>query len=223
MVGGYFLDIDRQVGVSLNRDSGAAPIRGLYQSGGPNATASLTHDDFDSQVFAAFGQVQFDVNEDLEISVAGRYDSEKREVHSLVPTNATQSVIDLNFDTVFNDPLNPALSSLINTTGTIPDKEATFSAFQPKVSATWDAGDDLTFFGSWGKGFKAGGFNNSGSAATIGIFINGFIQTGGIGINFAAGNLGTFRFLSSGIVLRRKLPAHLKQALRPISWTGPSV
>jgi len=184
MVGGYFLDIDRQVGVSLNRDSGSAPVRGLFQNGGPNATASLAHDDFDSRVLAAFAQVQFDISENFQVSVAGRYDSEKRKVHSLVPTNVTQSVIDLNFDGIFNDPLNPALSSLINPTGTIPDKEETFSAFQPKISATWDASDNLTFFGSWGKGFKAGGFNNSGSGATIDIFINGFIN-GGIGINFA--------------------------------------
>ncbi len=188
MVGGYFLDIDRQVGVSLNRDSGAAPVRGLFQNGGPNATASLTHDDFDSSVLAVFGQVQFDVSDDFEISVAARYDSEKRKVSSLVPTNVTQSVIDLNFDGIFNDPLNPALSSLINPAGTIPDKEQTFSALQPKISATWDASDNLTLFGNWGKGFKAGGFNNSGSAATIDIFINGFIN-GGIGINFAD-NLG---------------------------------
>ncbi len=184
MVGGYFLDIDREVGVSLNRDSGATPVRGLFQAGGPNATASLAHDQFDSQVFAVFGQVQYDVSDDVEVSLALRYDREKREVSSLVPTDARQSVIDLNFDTVFNDPLNPALSSLINTTGTIPDKNETFKEFQPKVSFTWDANDALTLFGSWGVGFKAGGFNNSGSAATVNIFINGFIN-GGIGINFA--------------------------------------
>ena len=41
-VGAYYLDIDRQVGVSLNRDSGAPPIRGLYQpEPGSNSTASL--------------------------------------------------------------------------------------------------------------------------------------------------------------------------------------
>ncbi len=184
MIGTYFLDIDRQVGVSLNRDGGADPIRGLYQPSGPNATASLIHDQFDSTVFAVFGQLQYDVNDDVELSLALRYDNEKREVSSLVPFGATQSVIDLNFDGVFNDPLNPALSSLINSTGTIPDQERTFSEFEPKVALTWDASDELTVFASWGVGFKAGGFNNSGSAATVNIFNNSFIN-GGIGINFA--------------------------------------
>jgi iron complex outermembrane receptor protein len=40
-------------------------------------------------------------------------------------------------------------------------------------------------FGSYGVGFKAGGFNNSGSQATVDIFINGVI-TGLAGIDFAA-------------------------------------
>jgi iron complex outermembrane receptor protein len=115
-----------------------------------------------------------------------RYEKERRDVRSLVPFDATQSVIDLNFDGVLNDPLNPALSSLINPTGVIAPKSDSFEEFQPKVSLTWDVTDSTTLFGSYGVGFKAGGFNNSGSAATVGIFINGFIN-GGIGINFADG------------------------------------
>jgi iron complex outermembrane receptor protein len=186
MIGAYYLDIDREVGVSLNRDGGAVPIRGLYQAGGANATAALIHDQFDSEVIAVFGQIQYDVTEDVEFSLAMRYDKESRDVRSLVPFDATQSVIDLNFDGVLNDPLNPALSSLINPTGVIAPKSDSFEEFQPKVSLTWDVTDSTTLFGSYGVGFKAGGFNNSGSAATVGIFINGFIN-GGIGINFADG------------------------------------
>ena len=178
MAGVYFLDIDREVGVSLNRDSGVAPIRGLLQVGGPNSTASLIHDQFDTQVFSAFGQIEYDISDTMEISFALRYDNEDRDVSSLVPTNVTQNVIDLNFDGVFDDPLNPALSSLINTTGTIPDKSASFSEVQPKVALRWDASDSTTLFGSYGVGFKAGGFNNSGSAATVNIFINSFINGG---------------------------------------------
>ena len=177
MAGAYFLDIKREVGVSLNKDDGNKPIRGLYQpEPGPNSTASLTHDKFKSTVWALFGQIEYDVNDDLELSFALRYDHEKRKVHSLVDVNARQSYIDLNFDGVFDDPLNPALSSLINPTGIIPDKQDTYSEFQPKVAIRWDASDSTNLYGSWGVGFKAGGFNNSGSAATVDIFINGFIN-----------------------------------------------
>ena len=189
MVGAYFLDIDRQVGVSLNRDSGSAPVRGLYQATGPNATASLAHDQFDSRVFALFGQMQLDMTDDFQASFAMRYDNENRKVSSLVPSGATQSVIDLNFDNVFSDPLNPALSSLINSTGVIPDKERTFSEFEPKISLTYDVSDDVTLFSSWSVGFKAGGFNNSGSAATVNIFVNGLIE-GGLGGSLFATDMG---------------------------------
>ena len=184
MIGTYFLDIDRQVGVSMNRDSGEAPIRGLFQEDGPNETASLLYDQFDSRVFAVFGQVEYDVTETIELSLALRYDNEKREVSSLVPTDVTQSIIDLNDDGIFDDPLNPALSSLINSTGTIPDKERTFSQLEPKVSVTWDVTDDLTLFASWGMGFKAGGFNNSGAAATLNLFNANLITTTS-GVNWA--------------------------------------
>ena len=179
MAGAYYLDIDRQVGVSLNTDSGDRPIRGLLQVDGPNRTEALVFDDFDSEVFAVFGQLQYDINDALELSLALRYDREERDVSNLVPTDLTSTVIDLNFDGVFNDPLNPGLSNLINPTGVIPDQSETFQELQPKVSLSWDVNDEWTLYGSWGRGFKAGGFNNQGSAATVDIFINGFINSGG--------------------------------------------
>lgn len=184
MAGVYYLDIDRQVGVSLNRDSGNEPRRGLLQVDGPNKTASLAYDDFDSEIYSVFGQLEYDLNDRTEVSVALRYDNEKREVSSLVPTDITQQVIDLNFDGVFDDPLNPGLSSLVNPNGFIPDQSETFSELQPKVSLSYALSDETRLYASWGVGFKAGGFNNSGSAATVNIFNNGFIN-GGIGINFA--------------------------------------
>jgi len=190
MAGAYFLDIDREVGISLNADSGDTPIRGLLQVGGPNSTASLTHDQFDTQVTSVFGQIEYDMTDNTEISFALRYDNEERDVASLVPTDVTQNIIDLNFDGNFDDPLNPALSDLINPTGVIPDKSASFSEVQPKLSLRWDATDNFTLFGSYGVGFKAGGFNNSGSAATVDIFINGFINGGNPSGIFFADDMG---------------------------------
>ena len=177
MVGAYALDIDREVGVSLNRDSGSLPPnRGLYQPSGPNRTDQLLWDDFDSRVLAVFGSIDYALSDTVELSAALRFDSEKREVSSLVPTDARQSIIDLDFDGVFNDPLNPGLSSLVNPAGIIPDSEETFEQLQPKLSATWDVSPNATLFASWGVGFKAGGFNNSGSAATINLFNNNLIR-----------------------------------------------
>ena len=176
MAGIYLLDIEREVGVSLNRDGGAEPIRGLVQLGGPNRTDALAYDRFESSVYAIFGQVEYDITDTIEASLALRYDVEDRTVTNLVPTDARQSVIDLNFDGVFDDPINPGLSSLVNPSGVIPDQSETFEAFQPKLSLTWDVTPETTLFASYGVGFKAGGFNNSGSGATVDLFINGLIN-----------------------------------------------
>jgi len=184
MTGLYYLNIDRQVGVSLNTDSRGKPIRGLLQPTGPNRTEALVHDDFESEVYAVFGQIEYDLNDEVELSFALRYDREERDVSNLVPPNLTSTVIDLNLDGIFNDPLNPGLSDLINPTGMIPDKSETFEEWQPKIALTWDVTEDWTLYGSWGRGFKAGGFNNQGSQATVDIFINAFINGATTGIPF---------------------------------------
>ncbi len=189
MGGVYYLDIDRDVGVSLNTDSGQEPIRGLLQPTGPNRTEALVFDNFTSEVFAVFGSLDYDITDAIELSVALRYDTEKRRVSNLVPTDLTSTVIDLNFDGVFNDPLNPGLSDLINPSGVIADQSETYSELQPKIALTWDVAENTTIYGSWGRGFKAGGFNNQGSAATVDIFINGFINGVPAGEPFAD-NLG---------------------------------
>jgi iron complex outermembrane receptor protein len=177
--GVYFLDIDRQVGVSLNRDDGQTPERGLFQLAdadpavnlaGGNFTEALLYDDFDSTVFAVFANANYDVTDDIELTLALRYDSEKRQVTNLVPADVTTVFLAYDGSGTGGAPLNPAL--LFNPGG-VPPQERTFEEFEPKISASWDVSDDLTVYGSWGKGFKSGGFNNVGSAATIDIFING--------------------------------------------------
>jgi iron complex outermembrane receptor protein len=186
-VGAYYLDIDREVGVSLNKDNGTKPTRGLYQTEpGPNSTASLIWDQFDSEVYALFGQLEWDITDSLELSFALRYDKEKRKVRSLVDPNARQSYIDLNGDGVFDDPLNPGL--LFSPEG-LPDNSESYSETQPKIALRWDVSDSTSMFASYGVGFKAGGFNNSGSAATVNIFLNAPISGAWTGVDYA-GQLG---------------------------------
>ena len=58
----------------------------------------------------------------------------------------------------------------------IPGNTKTFDQLQPKISLTWDATDDTTVYGSWGVGFKAGGFNNLGANDIVNFFL---VQNGG--------------------------------------------
>ena len=178
--GVYYLNIDREVGVNTGIDSGVGVLRSLYiPRGQPNATEQLVWDKFKSDVYAGFANVAFDVTDQFEASLALRYDSEKRKVHNLVPIAARTQFFNFNpFDNAFlgNAPLNPALvRSLnpgLNADGTIPDRSRTFSQLEPKVSLTWKPTPNLSAYANWGVGFKSGGFNNTGSAATVDLFIN---------------------------------------------------
>jgi iron complex outermembrane receptor protein len=186
LAGAYYLTLDREVGVNTGIDSGVGVVKSLYVPRGlPNATEQLVWDNFKSDVYAVFGNLSYDVTDTLEASVALRYDNEKREVKNLVPVAARTTYFDYNpFDNAFvgNSPLNPALVRALNpglnANGTIPDRELSFSELQPKVSLTWEPSEALTLFANWGVGFKSGGFNNTGSAATVDLFINCFTGRG---------------------------------------------
>lgn len=180
LVGAYYLDLNRRVGVNTGVEDVAEIIPRLFiPAGQPNATDQLVHDKFDSQVYAAFGNIAYDLNEDLEASLALRYDKEKRKSRSLVPTDARSTYIDFDPTDGFQggDPINPGLNPAINPAGVIPDGDRSFDQLQPKISVTYDVGQDTTLFANWGIGFKSGGFNSSGSEATIDLFINSALGT----------------------------------------------
>lgn len=174
LAGVYYLNIDREVGVNTGLDTGVGIVENLYTTNPANPTQQLVHDEFGTDVYAVFGQLAYDVTETIEASFALRYDREERDVHSLVPTGATTTFIDTCLDGADADPINPGLCA----TGSIADQSRNFDQWEPKLALTWDATEDLTAFASVGVGFKSGGFNNSGSAATIDGFINDLVVAG---------------------------------------------
>jgi iron complex outermembrane recepter protein len=168
----YYLNIDREVGVNTGIDRGQGIVRSLYAPpGSANPTEALVWDNFKSDVYAVFGNIAYDINDNVELALALRYDNEKREVTNLIPVNARTQYIDFTPDFVASGmaPLNPAL---VTSPGGIPDQERTFSQVQPKVSLKWEVSEDFTTYANWGIGFKSGGFNNLGSGATVDTFIN---------------------------------------------------
>ncbi len=176
----YYLTLDRAVGVNLGIDQGQGVVRQLFvPQGGANPTEQLLHDQFGTEVFAVFGQLLYDLNDKVELSFALRYDSEDRDVTNLVPPDARTQYVDFTLDGEFlgGAPLNPGLDPNLNPGGTIEPRSETFDEFQPKISGTWDVSDNTTLFGSWGVGFKSGGFNNQGSSATVELFFNTLIGT----------------------------------------------
>lgn len=164
-VGAYYLNIDRTVGVSLGADTGAGVVRQLFNPpSSVNPTSQLYHDNFKTDVYAAFGSVDLAVNDRLEIGVALRYDIEDRTVVNLVP-NVT--------DPITGDPINPGQAF-----GPIQPQSESFEQLQPKLSFNWELADGHNLYGNWGIGFKSGGFNNQGSAAIVDSAFNDFIGAG---------------------------------------------
>jgi iron complex outermembrane receptor protein len=166
IAGAYYLHIDREVVVAYGADQGQGFLRQPYvPPSGPNPTDLLFWDKFKTDVWAAFGQLEFDVGDSMEIALALRYDREKRKVNNQVP-NVDSSGLNIN---LAGQPINPAFNQFPDG---IPNRKATFDEWQPKVTWRWSATDNMNAYASWGRGFRSGGFNSIGSEATINFWYN---------------------------------------------------
>lgn len=140
-VGAYYLDWDRFISSTVGEDRGKGikrVERTPFFGDATNPTVSFFADDNENQAWALFGQISYDMTDQLELNLAGRYDEEDRE----------QRV----------SPLS---------TGGVPGalNSATFDKFSPKVTLRYQPTEDLTLYGSWGEGFRSGQFNQNGTAA----------------------------------------------------------
>jgi iron complex outermembrane receptor protein len=175
IAGLYYGDIDRHVVVSQGSDLNDGFLHQAFvPSTGPNPTDLLYDDDFGSKVSAVFGQVAVDMTDDVELALALRYDQEKRSVDNNVPTCAAPGTSGpcraqtAGFAFGSNPYINPAYTAdpSLALSG-IPKRNKTYSQFQPKLTLNWKITDDTSAYASYGYGFRSGGFNSTGSAATI--------------------------------------------------------
>ena len=164
-LGAYYLNIDRVTGVSLGADLGQGVSPTLYNApGSSNPTSQLFNDRFRTDVYAAFGSLDWKPTDQLIAGLALRYDIERRRANNLVP---------LVTDPITGGPINPGQAN-----GPIPPSAATFKQFEPKITLLFKASPTTSLYANWGVGFKAGGFNNQGSAAIV---RNNFTGPGTIG------------------------------------------
>jgi iron complex outermembrane receptor protein len=141
----------------------AHPTLHLYgQSGGPgtpavyysaivdpaNPFATNTNQTFlaDNQrnnAWAVFADATYEFTPQWELDAAIRYDRDRRENTTDTPTQFL--------------PDTTAFTGEVRT--------ATFSASQPKATLRFKPNDDWTFYGGWSRGFRSGGFNQTGVGA----------------------------------------------------------
>ena len=141
---------------------GVTYLQGFVQHGASN---ELT--EFEDEVFAVFGDVEYQFNDQWGVTFEWRYTEEDKEVRRLVDSQGLRNGEVVTFqaprDPVFN-PLPPFLPPLRWTfTGLIdiPEDSEKFSYFTPRLIMEWTPNDNHLIYASAAKGVKAGGFNNA--------------------------------------------------------------
>jgi iron complex outermembrane recepter protein len=145
ILGGYFVHTDRFIstGNMVDDGTGVFPVYHEPRLSGNNPSATFLADTQDNDAWAVFGDVVLELDEQFELDVAVRYDVDERQN----TTNTPPAFLP-----------DPSAS-----TGEV--RTETFSETQPKLTFRYKPSDDMTFYGGWSRGFRSGGFNQTGVGA----------------------------------------------------------
>src|SRR6267378_6810509 len=153
IAGGYFVHTERFISTDNLVDRGAG-VPAVYETplvNPANPVATNTNSTFlsDSQnnnAWAVFVDATYEFTKQLELDAAIRYDEDERQNTTRTPTQF----------------LPPAT---LGTAHTGEVRKRTFDAAQPKGTLRYKPSDNLTFYGGWSRGFRSGGFNQTGVGA----------------------------------------------------------
>ena len=137
-------------------DSGVQPIyrdpnpQFGISSFAPQSQISFLADGQNQLAWAGYVDTSYDIFDNLELSANMRYDSDHRVNTTLTP----QEFLDAN-------PIT-GRAAIPATTG---EKRAhTWAAFQPQFILRWQATDEINLYTDYSRGFRSGGFNQTGVA-----------------------------------------------------------
>lgn len=151
-----------------------------------NPSATFLADSQDNFAWAVFGEAAYDVSDATEVSFSLRYDHDKRENTTETPTPFLPNVE--GFPQGF--------------TGEV--RTQSWSEWQPKLTVRWKPTDTLSYYASLSRGFRSGGFNQTGVGAVA--FANGFR---GVGDTFDAEVVDTAEVGVKGQFLDGRMRANL--------------
>jgi iron complex outermembrane receptor protein len=145
LAGAYFVHTDRFISTGNMVDTGAGvfPVYETPRLTGSNPSATFLADSQGNDAWAVFGDATFELTKMLELDTAIRYDSDSRKNTTDTPT------------AFLPDPAS--------FTGEV--RKHTWSETQPKGTLRFKPFDDLTIYGGWSRGFRSGGFNQTGVGA----------------------------------------------------------
>ena len=143
--GAYFVHTDRFISTGNMVDTGAGvfPIYYDPRLTGPNPSATFLADTQNNNAWAVFGDATYELTNQVEFDAALRFDRDSRRNTTDTPT------------AFLPDPSAH--------TGEVRDH--TWSKLQPKATLRYKPEDNVTLYGSWSRGFRSGGFNQTGVGA----------------------------------------------------------
>lgn len=154
IVGVYAIQTDRFISTGNVFDLGTGEVPEVRRTPLPMFAPQFTFlaDSQDNFAWAAFGDLSFDITDQLEGSVALRYDHDKRE-------NTTETP----------NQFIPGPLQGIAFQGQV--REETWDDLQPKATLRYKLNSETSMYVGYSRGFRSGGFNQTGvgSAGIVGV------------------------------------------------------
>jgi iron complex outermembrane receptor protein len=171
MVGGYLIDTTRFIstGNMIDTGNGVFPVFRSPSTNPLNSQFSFLSDGQENFAWALFANAGYEFSDQLRVDASLRYDRDRRRQTTLTPQNFLPNV-----------PGVPQAQS-----GEV--RNVTFDDWQPKLTVTYEPTPDLTIYGGYSRGFRSGGFNQTGVGAES---VNAGIV--GVGDIFQAETADTF-------------------------------
>ncbi|HEY5647610.1 MAG TPA: TonB-dependent receptor, partial [Pseudomonadales bacterium] len=170
IVGGYLIATDRYIstGNQVDRGNGVFTVKktprysvfcydpniaqyfpdqcGATPTADPSPQIGLLVDSQDNFAWALFAEVATDLTDQLELAVSLRYDKDERK-----NTTLTEPLYDPTF------------------LGLVPGdkRKESWDDLQPKVTLRYKPQDNVTVYGGYSRGFRSGGFNQTGVGAAV--------------------------------------------------------
>ncbi|MDB6089332.1 MAG: TonB-dependent receptor [Gammaproteobacteria bacterium] len=184
LAGAYFVHTERFISTGNMVDTGAGvfPVYHTPRLTGTNPNATFLSDSQNNNAWAVFGDATFELTPQIEFDAAIRYDEDARK-------NTT-------------DTPSAFLPDPAAFTGEL--RKHTWSQTQPKATLRYKPFDNVTVYGGWSRGFRSGGFNQTGVGTVA-------AASGIAGVNdlFNAEVADTYEVGAKGQFLERRLNAGL--------------
>jgi len=196
IAGAYAIATDRFISTGNVFDDGSGDVPEVKRTPLPFFAPqfSFLADSQDNVAWAVFGELSYDLTDRLEGSVALRYDRDERENTTETPTEFIPAAINCV------QPPGEEIPDPCAFTGQVRDE--TWDDLQPKVTLRYKPSDDVTTYASYSRGFRSGGFNQTGVGKAAGFFGTGIP---GVGDLFDQETADTFEVGAKALLLEHRL------------------